>query len=103
MSGEQVNEAAAGADRPGTPAATIERGIQDFLADRTKITVPADQDLFASGLVSSVFAMELVVHLEQTYAIAVVGSDLKLDHFRTIERMTALVTRLQNLAAAAGA
>jgi len=29
-----VNEAAASADRPGTPAATIEREIQDFLFHR---------------------------------------------------------------------
>jgi methoxymalonate biosynthesis acyl carrier protein len=98
-----VNEAAARASRPGTRAATIEREIQAFLADRTKTTMPADHDLFASGLVSSVFAMELIVHLEQAYSIAIVGTDLKLDNFRTIERMTALVTRLQTMAAAAGA
>ena len=98
-----MNEARARAGRPGTRAATIEREIQDFLADRTKTTMPADHDLFASGLVSSVFAMELIVHLEQAYSIAIVGTDLKLDNFRTIERMTALVTRLQTMAAAAGA
>jgi methoxymalonate biosynthesis acyl carrier protein len=103
VSDEPVNEATARAGRLGTPTGTIEREIQDFLTDRTKITMPADQDLFASGLVSSVFAMELIVHLEEAYSIAIVGSDLKLDNFRTIERMTALVTRLQNLAAAAGA
>ena len=80
----------------------IERGIQGFLADRTKTVVPIDRDLFASGLVSSLFAMELIVHLEETYAIAIVGADLKLDNFRTVERMTALVTRLRNLATAAG-
>jgi methoxymalonate biosynthesis acyl carrier protein len=81
-------------------AAAIEQGIQGFLADRTKVTVAVDHDLFASGLVSSMFAMELVVHLEQAYAIAIIGSDLKLDNFRTIERMVALVSRLQDLAAA---
>lgn len=87
----------------GAQAVTIEQEIQSFLADRTKVTVPVDQDLFASGLVSSMFAMELVVHLEQVYSIAVVGSDLKLDNFRTAERMTALVSRLQDLAAASSA
>jgi methoxymalonate biosynthesis acyl carrier protein len=80
----------------------IEREIQGFLADRTKTVVPVDRDLFASGLVSSLFAMELIVHLEETYAIAIVGADLKLDNFRTVERMIALVTRLRNLATAAG-
>ena len=70
-----------------------------MLARRLKTTVPTDQDLFASGLVTSMFAMELVVHLEGTYGIAILGGDLKLDNFRTVERMTTLVTRLSDLAA----
>ncbi len=103
MSNESTTEAAVSRGHLGAQAVTIEQEIQSFLADRTKITVPVDQDLFASGLVSSMFAMELVVHLERTYSIAVIGSDLKLDNFRTIERMTALVSRLQDFAAAPGA
>ena len=102
MSDESTNEAVVRTGGPDARAETIEREIQGFLADRTKTVVPVDQDLFASGLVSSVFAMELVVHLEETYAIAIIGGDLKLDNFRTVERMTALVARLQNLARAAG-
>lgn len=84
---------------PDAQASAIEREIQDFLATRLKTTVPADADLFASGLVTSMFAMELVVHLEGTYSVAIVGSDLKLDNFRTVERMAALVTRLRDLSA----
>jgi methoxymalonate biosynthesis acyl carrier protein len=98
VSNEATNETMT---RTSDPAA-IGRGIQDFLADRTRTVVPPDRDLFASGLVSSVFAMELIVHLEQAYDIAIVGDDLKLDNFRTIERMTELVNRLQNLAEADG-
>jgi methoxymalonate biosynthesis acyl carrier protein len=101
VSDESTNEAVVPTGRPGAQAETIEREIQSFVADRTKTVVPVDQDLFATGLVSSMFAMELVVHLEETYAIAIIGGDLKLDNFRTVERMTALVTRLQNLATAA--
>lgn len=93
----------ASTDETVAPAGSVEREIQDFIASQTKMTAPVDRDLFASGLVASLFAMELIVHLEQTYAIAIVGADLKLDNFRTIERMTALVARLQNLAAATGA
>ncbi|WP_103347687.1 acyl carrier protein [Amycolatopsis sp. CA-128772] len=80
-----------------TPARTAEavtREIRDFLTARVKQDVPVDQDLFRTGLVSSMFAMELVVFLEQTYGIAIVGADLKLDNFRTVEGMTALVGRL---------
>nr|WP_290062064.1 acyl carrier protein [Amycolatopsis sp. MEP2-6] len=70
------------------------REIREFLTGRVKQDVPEDQDLFRTGLVSSMFAMELVVFLEQTYGIAIVGPDLKLDNFRTVEGMTALVGRL---------
>ena len=45
-----------------------------------------DQDLFASGVVSSMFAMELVVFLEQSYQVTIIGGDLKLDNFRTVAR-----------------
>jgi methoxymalonate biosynthesis acyl carrier protein len=83
----------------GVAAAVIEQEIAGFLADRTKTDVPVDHDLFASGLVTSIFAMELVVHLERAYSIAIIGSDLKLDNFRSIERMAALVSRLRDAAA----
>jgi len=72
----------------------IQLALGQFLEERVKTTVAMQQDLFKSGLVSSMFAMELVVHLEDEYGIAIVGPDLKLDSFRTIEAMTELVLRL---------
>jgi methoxymalonate biosynthesis acyl carrier protein len=45
------------------------------------------------------FAMQLVVHLEESYDIAIIGPELKLDNFRTVQAMTDLVLRLR---AAAG-
>jgi methoxymalonate biosynthesis acyl carrier protein len=77
-------------------AGIIEDAMLRFLDERVKATVKPDQDLFKSGLVSSMFAMQLVVHLEETYDIAVVGSDLKLDNFRTVQAMTGLVLRLRD-------
>lgn len=77
---------------------TIGKDLLSFLEARTKTSLSPDQELFASGLVSSMFAMELVVHLEQNYAIAIVGSDLRLDNFRTVQRMTELVLRLREAA-----
>ena len=56
------------------------------------------QDLFASGLVSSMFAMQLVVHLESAYGIAIIGPELKLDNFRTVQAMANLVLRLRTSA-----
>lgn len=81
-----------------TPDA-IEKDLLGFLETRTKTTVPPTQDLFSSGLVSSMFAMELVVYLEQNFQVAIVGADLKMDNFRTVERMTGLVLRLREASA----
>jgi methoxymalonate biosynthesis acyl carrier protein len=72
----------------------IKAELQAFLAERIKTSVEEDQDLFKSGLVSSMFAMQLVVHLEETFDIAIIGPDLKLDNFRTVAAMTELVLRL---------
>lgn len=83
-------------------AETVEAGLLAFLAERIKEEVPADHDLFASGLVSSMFAMQLVVHLEESYDIAIIGPELKLDNFRTVQAMTALVLRLRDGAGTAG-
>ncbi|MFD7432743.1 acyl carrier protein [Streptomyces sp. NPDC059818] len=80
----------------------LEKEILDFLAERIKTTVDVDQDLFASGVVSSMFAMQLVVHLEEAYDIAIVGGDLKLDNFRTVQTMTGLVLRLRDTSEPAG-
>ncbi|MBV6699444.1 acyl carrier protein [Kitasatospora aureofaciens] len=83
-------------------AETLQKEILGFLTEHIKTDVEPDQDLFASGVVSSMFAMQLVVHLEDAYDIAIVGGDLKLDNFRTVEGMTGLVLRLRDTAEAAG-
>jgi methoxymalonate biosynthesis acyl carrier protein len=74
----------------------IEEALLSFLAERIKTTVAPDQDLFKTGLVSSMFAMQLVVHLEERYDIAIIGPDLTLDNFRTVQAMTSLVLRLRS-------
>jgi methoxymalonate biosynthesis acyl carrier protein len=76
-------------------APDVERALLDFLTDRIKTEVAVDQDLFGSGLVSSMFAMQLVVHLEEAHDIAIVGPELKLDNFRTVQAMARLVLRLR--------
>jgi methoxymalonate biosynthesis acyl carrier protein len=82
--------------------ATVENELLDFLQTRTKTAWQQDTDLFASGGLSSLFAMELVVHLEKTYGISVRGADLRLDNFRTVTGMAALVRRLREAAGDSG-
>jgi methoxymalonate biosynthesis acyl carrier protein len=83
-------------------AEAVEAALVAFLAERIKTEVAPDRDLFSSGLASSMFAMQLVVHLEESYDIAVVGPELKLDNFRTVQAMTGLVLRLRGAADAVG-
>ncbi|MFJ6987325.1 MULTISPECIES: acyl carrier protein [unclassified Streptomyces] len=78
---------------------TTEKEILRFLETRTRRTWETDADLFASGGLSSLFAMELVVHLEKSFGISVRGADLRLDNFRTVASMTALVARLRTAGA----
>jgi methoxymalonate biosynthesis acyl carrier protein len=85
-------------DQPDGAAATahtIEQELLGFLQARTGSLVPTDLDLFASGTLSSMFAMELVVHLEQVFGVAIAGQDLRMENFRTVNAMTALVLRLR--------
>jgi methoxymalonate biosynthesis acyl carrier protein len=76
-------------------AESVESALIEFLADKVKTEVAPDLDLFGSGLVSSMFAMQLVVHVESTWDIAIIGPELNLDNFRTVQAMAALVLRLR--------
>lgn len=77
----------------------IEREIGAFLEAKTKAVWEPETDLFASGVVSSLFAMELVVFVEGTFDVAVEGADLSMDNFRTVRAMSSLVTRLRGAGA----
>jgi methoxymalonate biosynthesis acyl carrier protein len=96
MTAEQVSE------KTPVSAESIQDELLCFLSERIKAAVAPDQDLFKTGLVSSMFAMQLVVHLEEAYDIAIIGPDLKLDSFRTVQAMTALVLRLRGASGSAG-
>lgn len=76
-------------------AEAVAEELSAYLSERFDTPVGTDHDLFASGLVSSIFAMELVSRLEKTYRVDLRGPDLKLDNFRTADRMGALVHRLR--------
>ncbi|MHC5902482.1 acyl carrier protein [Streptomyces sp. S6] len=89
MTADQNTETAA------ISAPDIEKALLAFLAGHISTAVETDQDLFGTGLVTSMFAMQLVVHLEEAYDIAIVGPELNIDNFRTVQRMTDLVLRLR--------
>ena len=44
-----------------------------------------DQDIFAMGLVSSLFAMQLVMFIEKEFSIKVDNSDLDMENFKSLD------------------
>jgi len=68
----------------------IREFLGQFVSDSS---VPVDQDLFGSGLVNSLFAMQLVLHIEAEYGIAVSNDDLDLDNFRSLQAIAGFVGR----------
>jgi methoxymalonate biosynthesis acyl carrier protein len=86
------------ARQPGAASAAdpVRESLLGFLRARTKNEWAADQDLFASGVVSSLFSLELLQYMEREFQVTVEGDDLTLDNFRTVHAMAALVERLRS-------
>ncbi|HEV2639824.1 MAG TPA: hypothetical protein VGX23_32125 [Actinocrinis sp.] len=82
-------------------AEDVESAMTGYLTEKIKTEIKPEDDIFGSGLVSSMFAMQLVVHLESTYDIAIIGPELKIDNFRTARLMAELVVRLSQAEATA--
>ncbi|OXM58511.1 methoxymalonate biosynthesis protein [Amycolatopsis thailandensis] len=73
----------------------IRAGLREFVRERTGLELDDDADLFGRGLISSMFAMELVVRIEEEFGVEVIGADLALDNFRSVAAMAGLVGRLR--------
>ena len=81
-------------DRTGRSRLEVVERISSYLNRRLGVPVELDDDIYDRGLVTSMFAMELVVQLEQAFSIEIVGSDLQLANFRSVNTMTDLVLHL---------
>ncbi|MFI7000145.1 acyl carrier protein [Nocardia sp. NPDC050175] len=69
--------------------------IRDFVAKRfPEGRLQDNRDIFESGFVNSLFAMELVMFIEQNLGGRIPNDELMLDNFRTVDVMTDLVGRL---------
>jgi methoxymalonate biosynthesis acyl carrier protein len=68
--------------------------LLSMLSNRLKTLVRPEQDLFADGMINSMFALELVVQIENKFNVAVEGRDLDMANFRSVNAMANLVRRL---------
>jgi methoxymalonate biosynthesis acyl carrier protein len=77
----------------------IKSAIREFLQKRIgqEVGFTDEDDIFQLGLVNSLFALELVVFLENTFQIAVENDDLKLEHFSTINNLGNFISRKKGL------
>ncbi len=57
--------------------------------------VDGDEDIFAAGLVNSLFAIQIVLFVEKEFGLRVENEDLELDNFRSINAIAGFVARKQ--------
>lgn len=70
----------------------VKQQIRAFLAKYFKeYDLQDDEDIFAVGFVNSLFAMQIVLFVEQQMGISIANDELQLDNFRTINAMTNLI------------
>ena len=75
-----------------SPSNSLRAEIREFLGRAFKgHEVGDDDDIFASGFVNSLFAMELIVFIESSYGITIESEDLDLENFRTVAKVAELV------------
>ncbi len=80
--------------------AEIKQQIRAFLAKHFKnYDLQDDEDIFSLGFVNSLFAMQIVLFVEQQMGVTIANEELQLDNFRTINAMTNLITSKREPAA----
>jgi acyl carrier protein len=71
----------------------IREAILSFLEQFISVDVDDDEDLFAAGLVNSLFAMQLVLFVEKEFSIKVENQDLDIANFRSVNAITQFIQR----------
>ena len=76
------------------PIAEIKLKVNAFLlANLRNRELTYDHDIFALGLVNSLFAMQLVNFVETEFGIKVEQEDLEIENFSTINAIAGLIDR----------
>lgn len=73
----------------------VQQIVLDFLREKTGgADIQADTQLLKSGLVNSLFALEIVVFVEKTFGLKLGRKDISPENFASAASITALVERL---------
>ena len=72
----------------------VKETVKRFLLSSINIAHLGDDDnLFESGIVNSLFAVQLMTFIEKTFAIEVGMDDLDIENFKSLNAATAFVVR----------
>jgi acyl carrier protein len=72
----------------------IKATVKRFISRSSNITKLDDDDnLFESGIVNSLFAVQLMTFIEKTFAIEVEMDDLDIENFKSLNATTAFVMK----------
>ena len=72
----------------------IKETVKRFILSSIAIAdLDDDDNLFESGIVNSLFAVQLVTFIEKTFAMEVKMDDLDIDNFKSLNATTAFVIR----------
>ena len=72
---------------------SIKDKARAFLTQHIRDEFPDDLDLFTSGALNSLFALQLVVFVEKEFQITVENEDLDLRNFDGVNSIAEFVTR----------
>jgi methoxymalonate biosynthesis acyl carrier protein len=72
----------------------VKQTLRQFVTRSINLTDLADDDdLFESGLVNSLFAIQLMTFIEKTFGIEVDAEDLDIQNFRSLNAATSFVLK----------
>lgn len=73
----------------------IKCDVRAFLSRYVKNQdIQDDEDIFSSGAVNSLFAMQLIMYLESRFSIRITNQEMNPDNFKSINSIEQTVNRL---------
>ena len=73
---------------------SVKESLRRFIQHSIQLPQLADDDdLFATGIVNSLFAVQLVTFIEKTFGFEVDAEDLEIRNFRSLNAATAFVQK----------
>jgi acyl carrier protein len=72
---------------------TVKRRIRHYISKAVAEEIDDEDDIFALGVINSLFAMQLVQFLENEFSITAEREDLNINNFCSIAAMTNFVLK----------